>query len=1303
MIKLNDFDTTSKTLFTPNRKEKTMQPKHITTTPNKLIRIALSLVLVIGLLPCLRTGQAQAQETNTTSNITQEETASTTSNEATTTENQQDIQQNQTEPQAQDQQPSEENDINTLAEQYESEGYTLFTDGVLDPEGEDAQLAQNNTATLLSSEDTATQNLPAKVDLRSRGVVPELVTQHQSDCYSYAACAAAEISLATDTGTKPILLSPTLAAWFTYTPLPMTTSALKGTEITGAGDGAVYKAISSSVYDYGAKADFITGGLSTHVINKWTQGYALAPRIKEDDISFGDNDEWRSVDIPDEDRFKTIARIKNVNAFGSNEIKSQLNNGRGVVFSFYVSGGDYDGNRYTDEYGYKVYGRYCPFAPRADGYLGMIQDENGNWVEEYHNRGTSLSHAACIVGYDDNYSKDNFNGRCATDETDRDYTGKPSQDGAYLVKDSMGGKYYWISYEDFDIQHPKDSFYSIEFDTSATGYNNGEFIDTNKEIVDQYDYSGDNYFCSGYSFDEECYWGANIYTASDDQEIHNIGVGGGISGDISYKIYLLNDNAQDPSDTLYSLDNPQAEGCWRGCGDEFNGYRAYTSIKLDTPVKVKKGQKYAIWVRGINLYGNIEIPLARDVNYSWVGLHDTIHENESFVSTEESGASGSWEDSATMSSRNSNISAKAFATVLDSGWQDSLKPTVTVKTNTKDVADEQYSVNYGDEITLPNVPEYKTENGVRYKFDGWDTNSTTIYSDTIIQAKWKALEFNITYVGLPSCGWNNNNPSIYTTEGLQVQDPVWKYSDETWVKENVFSYDDFTVPSEVSADGYNWKGYVPYVLKDTEELDCTITNKTVYWGDFGKYSSVIQAKANKRTINFIGWTCEDIGITTPTKDLSLPAGIEKNLTLTAHFEDLPNYKFSIVNTINEKVVETKVIQEGDYLNSDKYSGYHSVDIDFVYESFKHDDAVYLAIGGVYTDKALTQKFDFAGQLTPETMPNTDVTLYVNSTIIRQQIWGDTAIETAVETAKKAFEGQTSKNAVLATSGSFYDSMSSTGLAGALDAPILLTTQNNLSDATRDELKELGVETVYIAGGTAAVSDNVEKQLNELGYKTERVWGHNAADTSYECAKKIAEIKGESACDKAIVATSGTFQDAVSMSGYAYANKAPIFLEMGAATAKDAHLTADSIKTLTQGAYKNAHVIVAGGTAAVSEESVQEIRDSGTYDRYWGDNAYETSAAIAENLYDGGQYAVVATGIQSGLGLDALAGGVLAGRLGAPVLLVDMTITDESSKTNYYRRANTTTLQRVGIDYETKYYLGGQAVMPQVLDLKAKYV
>ncbi len=74
-----------------------------------------------------------------------------------------------------------------------------------------------------------------------------------------------------------------------------------------------------------------------------------------------------------------------------------------------------------------------------------------------------LGHCVSVVGWDDNYAKENFSDSIS---------GTPAEDGAWLIKNSWGeyanalGGYYWISYEDVwmfdDIFGPSYVFTSVE-------------------------------------------------------------------------------------------------------------------------------------------------------------------------------------------------------------------------------------------------------------------------------------------------------------------------------------------------------------------------------------------------------------------------------------------------------------------------------------------------------------------------------------------------------------------------------------------------------------------------------------------------------------------------------------------------------------------------------------------------------------------------------------------------------------------------------------------------------------------------
>jgi putative cell wall-binding protein len=129
---------------------------------------------------------------------------------------------------------------------------------------------------------------------------------------------------------------------------------------------------------------------------------------------------------------------------------------------------------------------------------------------------------------------------------------------------------------------------------------------------------------------------------------------------------------------------------------------------------------------------------------------------------------------------------------------------------------------------------------------------------------------------------------------------------------------------------------------------------------------------------------------------------------------------------------------------------------------------------------------------------------------------------------------------------FADALSAGGLAAAEGWPVLLTTTDALSAATRSHLIGSAVEEVLIVGGTAAIGAHVEAELRELGLRVDRVAG---ADR-FETAVAIARQRGASSADDVgrTVLLDGTADDAwvagFAAAGHSASSGAPIVLAAG---------------------------------------------------------------------------------------------------------------------------------------------------------------
>ena len=286
--------------------------------------------------------------------------------------------------------------------------------------------------------------------------------------------------------------------------------------------------------------------------------------------------------------------------------------------------------------------------------------------------------------------------------------------------------------------------------------------------------------------------------------------------------------------------------------------------------------------------------------------------------------------------------------------------------------------------------------------------------------------------------------------------------------------------------------------------------------------------------------------------------------------------------------------------------------------------------GWYTARSGGSKYDFNQTVTG------DVTLYarwVKEPAALRRLSGATRYDT-MERIVGAGGWRSGGTVIVASGGNYPDALAASGLAGVLDAPIVLTDGNTLSVQASARLTSLAPSRIIVAGGRAAVSDGVVAALRGICPDVERVAGETRVDTSLELYRK-----GSGWGSTAILATSGNFADALSVSSYAYAAKAPVFLVdpgTGLTRAQKA-----ALGTFGQ-------VLVVGGENAVPSRHVAGLPG---VTRLSGATRYETSERIAEWTTGHGlgmDGVVYATGANFP---DALAAGPLAGRAGAVTLLV----------------------------------------------------
>jgi putative cell wall-binding protein len=280
-----------------------------------------------------------------------------------------------------------------------------------------------------------------------------------------------------------------------------------------------------------------------------------------------------------------------------------------------------------------------------------------------------------------------------------------------------------------------------------------------------------------------------------------------------------------------------------------------------------------------------------------------------------------------------------------------------------------------------------------------------------------------------------------------------------------------------------------------------------------------------------------------------------------------------------------------------------------------------------------------------------ITVSASTQVVLVPIEGPNRFATAIEISKKAFPAG-SEYVIIATGMNWPDALGGSALAGALDAPILLTRQDVLPTEVRDEIVRLkGTKasiTAIVLGGTPAVSAAVFSEIDAIAGVTmePRLFGPNryatanavAARTIEEMQKKPGGYDGT-----AFVATGANFPDALGASPLAAKKGWPIYLSNPA-------LGSNTALVATMKAVEVTDAILLGGANVVSDLIRAELGP--TYEtRLYGPNRYDTAVAVASygvaNAGLSWDRLAIATGENFP---DALAGGVLQGKDGSVLLL-----------------------------------------------------
>ena len=353
-----------------------------------------------------------------------------------------------------------------------------------------------------------------------------------------------------------------------------------------------------------------------------------------------------------------LKSLRKIAADDTDKIKDAIMEYGAVSVSYYSS------SSYTAS---STYAHYCPSSYTAD-------------------------HAVTIVGWDDNYSRTNFNSSY-----------RPTSNGAWLVKNSWGDTwglngYFWISYEDATLTDV------ISYDVvPADTYDNVYSHDGGNSLL---------YFPGqvGVSY-------ANVFEAEANEILKAVNVGVVTSSDAYYTLKIHKNPA-----TL----SPSGTSDFTKLVSFQSGYfhNGFNMIELTSPLSLSKGDVFVISVT-TSADMMIDGTTQMDVSGSTTKIvsNCTVNSGEGFYRS----SSGEWNDILSVSSIDANLRIKAYTVSSSSDPGDTnVSSKITPEIITSPTVEDLYYGNlYDDECISGGVA---WDSVTRKDVDGkWSFDSVAEY------------------------------------------------------------------------------------------------------------------------------------------------------------------------------------------------------------------------------------------------------------------------------------------------------------------------------------------------------------------------------------------------------------------------------------------------------------------------------------------------------------------------------------------------------------------------------------------------
>ena len=185
-------------------------------------------------------------------------------------------------------------------------------------------------------------------------------------------------------------------------------------------------------------------------------------------------------------------------------------------------------------------------------------------------------------------------------------------------------------------------------------------------------------------------------------------------------------------------------------------------------------------------------------------------------------------------------------------------------------------------------------------------------------------------------------------------------------------------------------------------------------------------------------------------------------------------------------------------------------------------------------------------------------------------------------------GGNGATAIVATGLNFPDALAAGGMSDAAAFPMVLTDPNTLPASSQNALSKNAIKHVVIVGGTAAVSDNVATQIQNMGITVQRIAGADRTDTAAQLDEQIVIPQLGFTNTRAVLARGDNYPDALAGGPHSAQTKSPIVLT------EDPN-TLGTFTTNWFASHKStmAQIDVLGGTSAVSDAAVTQAQQAST--------------------------------------------------------------------------------------------------------------